>query len=447
MAQPAPSGTRSAPIIATLTPVGCPAAPAGTVAPEPHSHPPAGHLPPEPRVSVLVVDDQPANLLALEAVLADLPVDLVKAGSGFEALRCLLEGDFALILMDVKMPGMDGFETAELIRRRKRCRHTPIIFLTAVETADAQVFKGYALGAVDYLVKPIVPDVLRSKVAVFVDIFRKAEQIKRQAELLHRLEQREHQRQLAEVQAKWEAERLHQEIRIARQVQQMLFPAAPLPVSGLDIAGASFPAEATGGDYFDYIPTADGGVAVVVGDVCGHGFGPALVMAELRAYLRAFLLTRSDVGEVVRLLNRALAGDTDRFVTLLIAKIDPQTRGLSYAGAGHLPGYVFDTDGEVKARLESTGLPLAVIPDAHYTTEAAPPLQPGEVALLLTDGIVEAHGPEGELFGLDRVLRLVKAHRHRPAREILTALYDEVREFCGRGAQLDDMTAIVLKGE
>src|SRR5207244_4961553 len=85
-----------------------------------------------------------------------------------------------------------------------------------------------------------------------------------------------------------------------------------------------------------------GGLAVVIGDGCGHGFGPALVMAELRAYLRAFLLTRTDVGEIVRLLNRALAGDTDRFVTLFVAKVDPADRSFVYTGAGHLPGYVLE---------------------------------------------------------------------------------------------------------
>src|SRR5207248_493669 len=127
--------------------------------------------------------------------------------------------------------------------------------------------------------------------------FRQTEQIKRQAELLRQLEQREHQRQLAETTARFETERLHEELRIARQIQQKLFPVAPVSLRGLDIAGASLPAAATGGDYFDYIPTLDDGLALVIGDVCGHGFGPALMMAELRAYLRAFLLTRSDLGE------------------------------------------------------------------------------------------------------------------------------------------------------
>jgi serine phosphatase RsbU (regulator of sigma subunit) len=397
------------------------------------------------RPKVLAVDDQPANLLALEVTLADLDLELVTADSGNQALRCLLRDDYALILMDVMMPAMDGFETAELIRQRKRCQHTPIIFLTAYESEAKQVFRGYSLGAVDYLVKPIVADVLRSKVSVFADIFRQTEKIKRQADLLHQMEQREHQRQLAEAKAQWESERLHEELRIARQVQQRLFPVAPLPLPGLDIAGASFPAEATGGDYFDYIPTRDGNLVVVIGDVCGHGFGPALVMAELRAYLRAFLLTRTDVGEIIELLNNALYGDTDRFVTLLIAKVDPETRSFLYAGAGHVPGYILDSAGEVKSRLESTGMPLAIMPDSDYPTELAAPLLPGEIAVLLTDGIVEAHGPPQVLFGIDRVLQLVKANRDRTAREILNSLYAAIRDFCGPQAQPDDMTAIIIK--
>src|SRR5947209_12617741 len=226
--------------------------------------------------------------------------------------------------MDVKMPGMDGFETAALIRERKRSQHTPIIFLTAYESDDLQMFKGYSLGAVDYIRKPIVPEILRSKAAVFVDIFRKTEEVKRQAELLRQAELREHQRQLAEGKERWEAERLHAEIRIARQIQQKLFPAAPLPLAGFDLSGASFPAEATGGDYFDYIPLRDGCLGVVSGVVSGHGLGPALLMAETRAYLRAFLVMHTDVGEIAGLLNRALASDAPEghFATLLLGRLD-----------------------------------------------------------------------------------------------------------------------------
>src|SRR3954451_10347504 len=128
-------------------------------------------------VKLLLVDDHPENLLALEAILEAPGQELVLAKSGSEALRHLLQHDFAAIILDVMMPEMDGFETAALIRQRERSRYTPIIFLTALGRSDEALFRGYHVGAVDYLVKPVVPAVLKSKVAVFV-------QLKRQSELL-----------------------------------------------------------------------------------------------------------------------------------------------------------------------------------------------------------------------------------------------------------------------
>lgn len=139
---------------------------------------------PEKKVNVLIVDDYPENLLALEAVLHSLGQNLVRATSGMEALRCLLNQDFAVILLDVQMPGMNGFETAALIRERKRSQYTPIIFLTAINRSDTHVSRGYSLGAVDYLFKPIEPEILISKVAVFVSLFQKTQQVKCQAQLL-----------------------------------------------------------------------------------------------------------------------------------------------------------------------------------------------------------------------------------------------------------------------
>ncbi len=135
----------------------------------------------EDRVNVLIVDDRPENLVALEAILNKPYYNLVKANSGAEALRCLLNEDFAVILLDVQMPGMDGFETATMIRSRDRSRSTPIIFITAFSSNDTHVFKGYSLGAVDYLFKPLEPEILTSKVAVFVELFQKTVEVKRQA--------------------------------------------------------------------------------------------------------------------------------------------------------------------------------------------------------------------------------------------------------------------------
>ncbi|AGC48612.1 response regulator/sensory box histidine kinase [Myxococcus stipitatus DSM 14675] len=142
-----------------------------------------------------MVDDHPSNLLALEAILEPLGQELVKATSGEEALKFLLQRDFAVILMDVQMPGLDGFQTATLIKQRERTRTIPIIFLTALSRDAAHIFKGYAHGAVDYLLKPFDPEILRSKVSVFVDLFLKEQQIQRQAALLRQRDREALERQ------------------------------------------------------------------------------------------------------------------------------------------------------------------------------------------------------------------------------------------------------------
>lgn len=158
------------------------------------------------RVKLLLVDDRPENLLALEAILEPLGQILVHAHSGGEALKAVLQHDFAAILLDVQMPDMNGFDAAQIIKSREKSRFIPIIFLSAISKEDAYVFKGYSMGAVDYVFKPFNPDVLRSKVAVFVDLFLKQQQIKEQAELLANSEKRElelqHRAELLEAEAK-----------------------------------------------------------------------------------------------------------------------------------------------------------------------------------------------------------------------------------------------------
>ncbi|HEX7240848.1 MAG TPA: response regulator, partial [Longimicrobiaceae bacterium] len=134
-----------------------------------------------PSPAVLLVDDRPVNLLALEEVLAPLGLELVRAGSGEEALRRVLERDFAVILLDVQMPGLDGFETARLIKQRERSRAVPILFLTAIDTGPERIHQAYAAGGADFVSKPFHPDVLRAKVAVFADLFAKTREVERLA--------------------------------------------------------------------------------------------------------------------------------------------------------------------------------------------------------------------------------------------------------------------------
>ena len=164
------------------------------------------------KANILLVDDHPESLLALEAVLADLGQNLVKADSGRQALRCVLNQDFAVILLDVNMPGMDGFETAALIRERERSMHTPIVFLTGRDQSELAVFRGYSVGAVDYLIKPFAPEILKSKVAVFVDLFQMREKARQQANQLvainQNLEREIAERKRAEAEIKRRADEL-----------------------------------------------------------------------------------------------------------------------------------------------------------------------------------------------------------------------------------------------
>jgi signal transduction histidine kinase len=171
---------------------------------------------------ILLVDDNPANLLAIEAALGDFALGVQRAHSGTEALRLLLERDFALILLDVNMPSMNGFDTAKLIRERKRSRHTPIIFVTAYSRDDADVLAAYEMGAVDFLFKPIVPEMLRAKASVFVELQRRTAEVARQADLLRAHERLLHEQRLQEERRRWEEASLRRQRDEAQRAAEAL---------------------------------------------------------------------------------------------------------------------------------------------------------------------------------------------------------------------------------
>jgi sigma-B regulation protein RsbU (phosphoserine phosphatase) len=176
--------------------------------------------------------------------------------------------------------------------------------------------------------------------------------------------------------------------------------------------------------------------------------GAALLVGQARAYLRALALACADVGTLLSLSNQRLASDlvTDHFVTLFLLRLDPRTRSLAYASAGHCPGYVLDRQGRTKAVLASTGCPLGIDPAGEFPTGPTTTLEPGELVLLFTDGIVEAASPGGQHFGLGRTLDLVRAHRQERPEAILDALFQAVGDFSGHRLH-DDITAVIIKAE
>jgi serine phosphatase RsbU (regulator of sigma subunit) len=158
----------------------------------------------------------------------------------------------------------------------------------------------------------------------------------------------------------------------------------------------------------------DGSLALVIGDASGHAIGPALVIAETRAYIRAFAMTYPDPGAILSLANQRLCEDLglDYFVTLFYGRLDPHTNSLSYAGAGHCPGYVLNPAGQIKAILSSRGIPLGIDSAADYPAGPAVQLAAGDLLFLYTDGIVEAiSAGSRELFGIERTLDILHAHR------------------------------------
>ena len=238
-----------------------------------------------------------------------------------------------------------------------------------------------------------------------------------------------------------------EQFRVAREIQQRLFPKSAPALPGYDIAGVSYPAEATGGDYFDYLPMLNDRLGIILGDVTGHGVGPALLMAETRAYLRVLTGRREDVGEILTRANSVLAEDVgaERFVTLFMARLDPVKRLIAYASAGHPAAYILNAAGEIKTTLPRTGVPLGIRPDTTYVSSAELQLDTGDMLLILTDGIEEAMSPDNAIHGIERAMEVVRENRSRPAREIVEALYQSVRQFSKNSPQMDDVTAIVTK--
>jgi PAS domain S-box-containing protein len=237
-----------------------------------------------------------------------------------------------------------------------------------------------------------------------------------------------------------------EEMRIAERIQRQFFPADLPDIEGIEIAGASQAAVFTAGDYFDYVPTPDGGLLLIVGDVSGHGFGPALLMASVRAYVRALAESGVDACEMMNVVNRLIAADTDAgdFVTLSIVRLDPATRSCAYVSAGHPTGYLLDAAGNVKQRLESMVPPLGMLPELDCLDAIPVEMSDGDVLLMFTDGIIEAEDSAGKPFGSQRALDIVRRHRHRSSHDVVDILHKAVETYSPNELQ-DDITSIVVK--
>ena len=238
-----------------------------------------------------------------------------------------------------------------------------------------------------------------------------------------------------------------EEFRVAREIQQHLFPKQAPIIDGFDIAGASSPAAATGGDYFDYLKTTDGQFVLAIADVSGHGAGPAMLMAETRAYLRLLVRNRHHLGDILIRANNMVGEDVgkERFITMHLVKLDSESKMITHSSSGHTPGFIIGEKGEIKSKMKRTGIALGVTPDATYEVEGPLKLVKGDIIILLTDGLAETPNSEGELFGAQRVIDELHRNRSLSAAEIVNSVFKRVADFSQGAEQEDDYTMIVAK--
>jgi phosphoserine phosphatase len=243
------------------------------------------------------------------------------------------------------------------------------------------------------------------------------------------------------------AERFERDLEIARQIQEALLPRSCPAVADYDIAGWFHPAEETGGDFFDFQEPGPDRLAVAVGDVSGHGFGPALVAASCRAYLRATLIQTDEPMQVITRVNQLLCKDQlhDRFVTAFFGILRCGAHRLDYVSAGQGPILFFTRDLGRVDELAIQGYPLGLAPTLSFGPPVAVEFAAGDFLVLITDGFFEWFNNEGECFGIERTKTELARNCDQSASEIIRRLHASVLDFVSRSPQPDDLTAVVIK--
>jgi phosphoserine phosphatase RsbU/P len=373
------------------------------------------------RVRILLVEDDSDDVYVMRNLLGDRwhgSYDLVNVELLSMAIQRCQEEKFDVILLDLGLPDSNGLET--FFSLYAYAEEVPIVVLSGYNDERVAV-KAVQSGAQDYLVKGQLTDRLLVR------------------SLRYAIER--NRRHHAEDAMRDTSE----EFRAAGEIQQRLYPTHAPSLEGFEIAGALYPAKATAGDYFDYIPMLDNNLGVVLGDVSSHGMGPALVMSETRACLRTLAQAITDVGEILTRANKVLAADSSElhFVTLAMARLDPSNRTMTYASAGQR-GYLLHPGCNVTI-LDSTGLPLGIREDTVVPSSKIYNLQSGDLVTFFTDGVVEAESPGLVRFGFSRALEAIRSERQKPAKDIIDSLYNEITGFCRKQPQRDDITIVIVK--
>jgi len=374
------------------------------------------------RKMVLIVDDTPTNLGVISGALKDLYKTKV-ASNGQKALALATAADKPdLILLDVRMPGMDGYEVCSRLKADPATREIPVIFLTGQTSPDDET-RGFEVGAVDYVHKPFSPAVVRARVRSHI-LLREA-----RAELAEQL--------LA----------INNELEMARQIQLSILPHTLPKLPGLDVAARYLPMTSVAGDFYDFITIDDSHLGILIADVSGHGLPSALIASMLQVALSAQAGHASEPAKVLLGLNKALCGKfTQNFVTAAYVYLDLEKNLMRYAGAGHPPILQYRSATSKSSSILENGLVLGIFDEATYEALELP-LQPGDRHLLCTDGILEAANATKEFYGADRVKRFLENNHNLNADQFADAFLAEITNWtgeCPEQGQQDDITLLLF---
>jgi phosphoserine phosphatase RsbU/P len=376
----------------------------------------------EEKKVVLIVDDTPANIQIVNSILKDTYKVRI-ATNGTKALE-LANGTPGpdLILLDVMMPGMDGYEVCTRLKAAPETRDVPVIFLTG-QTEIEDETHGFDVGAVDYIHKPFSPAVVKARVQTHL--------------VLRGMRQRLAQQLLA----------IRAELETARQIQLSILPRQIPKVKGLDIAARYIPMESVAGDFYDFIAVDENRIGILVADVSGHGMPAALISSMLKIALAAQSDKACDPALVLSGLNQALCGKFQgHYVTAAYVLVDIGKETISYAGAGHPPLVLRDQSAGVTSQVEENGFFLGFFPEATYTAMEVP-FRNGDWGLLYTDGILEMTNPSDEQFGMERFQLFLEKNHQLSAAKFVDGLLDELGSWSdrnsGREAE-DDLTLLAI---
>lgn len=375
-----------------------------------------------PQKTILVVDDTPINLGVISGALKDLYKTKV-ATNGEKALAIACAEDKPdLILLDVMMPEMDGYEVCRRLKANPETKDIPVIFLTGQTGAEDET-KGFEVGAVDYIHKPFSEPVVKARVHTHLTLREAHEQIARQLVAINI------------------------ELEMARQIQLSILPRDTPKIHGLDIAARYMPMTSVAGDFYDFIIVDETHVGILIADVSGHGLPSALIASMLQVALTAQATHASDPTRVLSGLNQALCGKFERnFVTAAYVYIDMEKKQMTYAGAGHPPILFWRKSlGKVSEVVEN-GLFLGMFPEATYASLQLP-VAGGNRLILYTDGIPETKSPSDQEFGTARLMMFMDSNPNLAVDQFANGLLDELSRWSeqpvGRGQQ-DDITVLTI---